>query len=73
MMRGFLIIEIMTTLGDGGVVADDLAQKFDVAFRTRSSLNQSVWYTDVISQEIGATLGYFKTNVIAEFHYELFT
>lgn len=73
MMRGFVIIEIMTPLADGNVVADDLAQKFDVAFRTRSALNQNVWYTDVISQEIGATLGYFKTNVIAEFHYDLFT
>ena len=72
-MRGFVIIEIMTPLANGGVIADDLAQKFDVAFRARSALNQSVWYTAVTSQEIGASLGYFKTNVVAEFHYDLLT
>lgn len=70
-MTGFVIIEIMTPLADGNVVSDALAQAFDVAFRTRSVLNQSVWYTNVISQEIGASLGHYKTNVIAEFHYEL--
>jgi len=68
---GFILIEIYTPSGDGTVTADTLAQAFLTALRTRSSLNQSVWYTDVRAQEIGQDDGWFKTNVVAEFHYNI--
>jgi len=68
---GFVLVEVMTPMGDGTVTADILAQAFLTALRTRSSLNQSVWYTSPRAQEIGPDNGWFKTNVVAEFHYNI--
>lgn len=70
--NGFCMVEIMTVPGDGNVTADALAQAFETAFEVRSNLNQVVWYTDVTSQEIGPSGGWYKTNVVAEFHYDIF-
>jgi hypothetical protein len=66
---GLVFVELMVPTGIGTDEADALAAKFETGFKQRSSLNQQVWYTDVISQEVGTSDGYFKTNVIAQFHY----
>jgi len=69
--NGFLLIEVLTPQGDGTVTADTLVQAFQTALRTRQSLNASVWYTNVRAQEIGPDNGWFKTNVVADFHYNI--
>ncbi|MBW2636055.1 MAG: hypothetical protein JRC86_00770 [Deltaproteobacteria bacterium] len=67
---GIVFIELMVPTGTGTNEADALAAKFETAFKTRQTLNQDVWYTDVVSQEAGTSDGYFKTNVVAAFHYD---
>jgi len=67
---GFVFVELMVPTGIGTNEADVLASKFETAFKKRSSLNQNVWFTDVSSQEAGTSDGYFKTNIIAQFHYD---
>lgn len=67
---GLLVIELMVPTGTGTNEADALAAKFETVFKTRQTLNQSVWYTDVVSQEAGTSDGYFKTNIVAQFHYD---
>ena len=69
---GFILVEIFTVPGDGNVSADYLAQEFEDAFREVSPHDQTVWFTDVYSQEVGNTDGWFKTNMVAEFHYDIF-
>ena len=68
---GFALVEIMTPLGGGITEADSLSSAFTTAFRTRSSYNQEVWYTNVMAQEVGQDDGWYKTNVVAEFHYDI--
>ncbi len=68
---GFLLVEVLTPVGGGNVAADTYAQAFLTALRERSSLNQDVWYTGQRAQEIGPDNGWFKTNVVAEFHYNI--
>lgn len=68
---GFVFIEIMTPTCGGRVEADRLAGLFEAAFRTRSSLNQKVWYTNVSSREAGQDDGWYKTNTVASFHYDI--
>lgn len=68
---GFLLVEVLTPAGDGKVVNDTIVQAFLTALRTRSSLNQSVWYTGPRGQEQGQVDGWYKTNVVAEFHYDI--
>lgn len=68
---GFLLVEVFTPCGDGSVANDTIVQAFMTALRTRSSLNQLVWYTGVRGQEQGQVDGWYKTNVVAEFHYHM--
>ena len=70
LLIALFIFRVCSFIPVPGINPGALAAMFETAFKVRSALNQDVWYTDVVSQEAGTSDGYFKTNVVAQFHYD---
>jgi hypothetical protein len=66
---GFVFVEIFTPREDGLVDSDVLSAAFADSFR--SAPDGDIWYKDVSETEVGENGNWFKTDVIAEFEYDL--
>jgi len=66
---GFLNIEIFTTYGDGLVKSDTLSNAFATALR--ASTDSDIWFRRISEIEVGQDGGWYKSDVLAEFEYEL--
>lgn len=66
---GFIFVEIFTPREDGLVDSDVLSAAFADSFRNPT--DGDIWYRDVAEMEIGEDGFWFRTDVIAEFEYDL--
>ena len=66
---GFVFVEIFTPREGGLVDSDVLSAAFADSFR--SSADGDIWYLDVSEMEMGEDGNWFRTDVIAEFEYDL--
>lgn len=66
---GFVFVEIYTPREDGLVDNDLISAAFAESFR--GSILGDIWYRDVSAVEIGEDGNWFRTDVIAEFEYDL--
>lgn len=66
---GFLMIEIFTQYDDGLTRSDVLSQAFASAIRGANS--SDMWYKNVAELEVGRDSVWWKTDVVAEFEYDL--
>lgn len=66
---GFVFVEIFTPREDGLVDSDVLSAAFAESFR--STPDGDVWFRDVSEIEVGENGNWFRTDVIAEFEYDL--
>ena len=65
---GFVFVDIFTPKDDGLVRSDLLSNLFADSFRTSGG---TVWYRDVSEVEFGNDGNWFRSDVIAEFEYDL--
>lgn len=66
---GFVFVEIYTPREDGLVDSDIISAAFADDFRNPS--DGDIWYSDVSEVEVGEDGNWFRTDVIAEFEYDL--
>ena len=66
---GFIFVEIFTPREDGLVNSDVLSAAFAESFR--SAPDGDIWFRDVSEMEMGEDGNWFRTDVIAEFEYDL--
>jgi len=66
---GFVFVEIFTPREDGLVNSDVLSAAFADNFRNPS--DGDIWFKDVSEVEMGEDGNWFRTDVIAEFEYDL--
>jgi len=66
---GFVFVEIYTPREGGLVDSDILSAAFAEDFR--SAPDGDIWYRDVSEVEVGENGNWFRTDVIAEFEYDL--
>ncbi len=66
---GFIFVEIFTPREDGLVDSDVISAAFAEDFR--NSADGDIWYADVSEVEVGEDGNWFRTDVIAEFEYDL--
>lgn len=66
---GFVFVEIYTSREDGLVDSDVLSAAFAESFR--SPTDGDIWFRDVSEVEMGEDGNWFRTDVIAEFEYDL--
>jgi len=65
---GFVFVEIFTPRDNGLIQSDIFSELFAEAFR---SYNGDIWYRDVSAVEQGQDGNWYRTDVIAEFQYDL--
>jgi hypothetical protein len=68
-LSGFVFVEIFTPRDDGLVSSDVLSAAFADTFRNPA--DGDIWYRSVAELEMGESDGWFKTDVVAEFEYDL--
>lgn len=66
---GFVFVEIYTPREDGLARNDVVSAAFAESFNT--SVTGDIWYQDVSPVEVGEEGNWFRTDVIAEFQYDL--
>lgn len=66
---GLIFVEIFTPREDGLVNSDVISAAFAEDFR--NSADGDIWYADVSEVEVGEDGNWFRTDVIAEFEYDL--
>lgn len=66
---GFVFVDIFTPREDGLVRSDILSAAFAVSFR--NGLDGDIWWKDVSETEVGEDGNWFRSDVIAEFEYDL--
>jgi hypothetical protein len=66
---GFVFVEIYTPREDGLQNSDTLSAAFADSFRNPT--DGDVWYRDVSETEIGEDGNWFRSDVVAEFQYDL--
>ena len=66
---GFVFVEIYTPRDDGLVNSDILSAAFAGVFR--NGTDGDIWYRDVSEVEMGADGSWSRSDVIAEFQYDL--
>lgn len=66
---GFVFVEIYTPREDGLVQNDIISAAFADDFR--AGPDGDIWYGDVSEMEIGEDGNWFRTDVMAEFEYDL--
>lgn len=67
---GACIVQVFAPQGQGVRAADILAQQARAIFEGITLVTGSLWFTDVIVQEVGESEGWYQINVEALFDYD---
>lgn len=69
--QGFLFIQCFGLIGDGQLSASDLSIAFTSYFKALR--DSSIWYSNIVANEVGKDGGYTEYKVSIQFEYDNFT